>query len=375
MKKKAIVALFILCIGFSVLESETRAESASPQVSAKSFIIIDAVSGRTLCGENFEDKRAMASTTKIMTSIIALEKGNLKSQVKVSPRAASVGGSSFNLSIGERLSLENMLYGLLLPSGNDAAIAIAEHIGSTEENFVHMMNEKAVELGALNTHFANPHGLDNPQHYSTAKDLALITRHALKNEKFREIIGTRTKKIDGGNYNKQVTNTNRLLWESENVHGVKTGYTGNAGKCLVAFANENGLQILSVVLGAHDHFCDSRILLNYALTYYKLTPIIRKNTYCTTVPVQNSFCSEVDLMTTDDVNLALNKDEKLIFELVLPKTIKAPVNKGENIGELQIFINNNLSFSAPLIAANDVQAKRYGVILLDILKFWIKIKI
>lgn len=178
-----------------MLESETRAESASPQVSAKSFIIIDAVSGRTLCGENFEDKRAMASTTKIMTSIIALEKGNLKSQVKVSPRAASVGGSSFNLSIGERLSLENMLYGLLLPSGNDAAIAIAEHIGSTEENFVHMMNEKAVELGALNTHFANPHGLDNPQHYSTAKDLALITRHALKNEKFREIIGTRTKKL------------------------------------------------------------------------------------------------------------------------------------------------------------------------------------
>ena len=372
MTKKVLVVLLSFCLCITVWSFETRAENIELPVSAKAFVLMDPISGRILLEKNSEEKRAMASTTKIMTAIIALERGDLKSQVKVSSKAASVGGSSFHLNSGEVLSLGNMLYGLLLPSGNDAAEAIAEHIGGTEENFVQMMNEKALELGALSTHFKNPHGLDDPKHYTTAKDLALIARYAWNIYKFREIVQTKTKEIKDGNYPRQIFSTNRLLWEFQGADGIKTGYTGNAGKCLVASADKNSFQLISVVLGTHNHFIDSHTLLDYGFNNYKLTPLIRKNKYCTTVSVQRGFIEDVGLVTKDDISLPLIESEIVKFNLVVPKKIIAPVSKGEQIGELQVYIGNDLAYSASLIAMKEVRIKKYNDILYKILRFWME---
>ena len=167
-------------------------------------------------------------------------------------------------------------------------------------------------------------------------------------------------------------NTNRLLWEFEGTNGIKTGYTGNAGKCLVASAGRNNLQLLSIVLGIDNHFSDSFTLLNYGFVNYKLTPIISKNKYCTTVSVQNGCYDKVGLMTKDDINITLKENEIVTFNLIIPKKIKAPVYKGENIGELQVYIKNDLIFSNPLIAMSDVRVKKYNDILYKILRLWMK---
>ena len=176
---KKIIAIFLVIYLFIAISCiSAKAADNALSINAKAFVLMDPISGRILLEKNSQEKMAMASTTKIMTAIVALEKGDLQSQIRVSPRAASIGGSSFYLKPGDVLTLEDMLFGLLLPSGNDAAVAIAEHIAGTEDKFVQMMNQKALELGALNTHFTNPHGLDDPEHYTTAVDLAVISRYA-----------------------------------------------------------------------------------------------------------------------------------------------------------------------------------------------------
>ncbi|MGI5859175.1 MAG: D-alanyl-D-alanine carboxypeptidase family protein [Tepidanaerobacteraceae bacterium] len=373
MTKKVLAFLLSFYFCITPWSFEAKAENIHLPINAKAFVLMDPLSGRVLFEKNSEDKRAMASTTKIMTAIIALEKGNLKSKVKVSSRAASVGGSSFYLNSGEVLSLENMLYGLLLSSGNDAAVAIAEHIGGgTEEKFVQMMNEKALELGALNTHFNNPHGLDDPEHYTTAKDLALIARYAFSIHKFREIVKTKSKEIKEGNYPRYIFSTNRLLWEFEGADGIKTGYTGNAGKCLVASADKEDVQLLSVILGTHNHFADSCTLLDFGFNNYKLTPLISKNKYCTTVKVESGSSDEVDLMTKDDISLALMENEIVKLNLIVPKSIKAPVFKEEQIGELQVYVGRDLACSTSLIAMSNIDIKKYTYILYKFFRVWMK---
>lgn len=372
MTKKLVVAFFIFYLCTVAYCVGAKAENNTLSVRARAFVLMDPISGRFLLEKNSQEKMAMASTTKIMTAIIALENGDLNSQIKVSSKAASIGGSSFHLKSGQTLSLENILYGLLLPSGNDAAVAIAEHIGGTEEKFVQMMNQKAINLGALNTHFTNPHGLDDPEHYTTAKDLAVIAKHAWKHNKFRKIVQTKTKEIKDGNYARQIFNTNRLLWQFDGADGIKTGYTGNAGKCLVATANKNGFRLLSVVLGSPDHFEDSQILLDYGFNNYRLTPIIAKNNCYTTVNVENGVFKKVDLIAKDSVILPVKDNENISFDVIVPKKIKAPVFKGETIGQLQIYIDNDLATSTSLIAASDVRIRKYHDILSKILKFWMK---
>lgn len=372
MPKTTIIFLLTLCLLIGTLSLEVKAENPQLSINADVYVLLDSISGRILLEKNSTEKRAMASTTKIMTAIIALEQGNLQSQVVVSPRAASIGGSSFFLKTGETFSLENILYGLLLPSGNDAAVAIAEYIGGTEENFVKMMNEKAVELGALNTHFKNPHGLDEPGHYTTAKDLALIARYAWNIYKFREIVQTKSKEIKDGNYTRQIFNTNKLLWEFDGANGIKTGYTGKAGKCLVASAFKNDFQLLSIVLGTHSHFGDSFQLLNYGFNNYKQTTLAKKSKNYATIPVQNGTFDEIELGIKSNINLPLSKREKFRLKPVVPKKTKAPINKGQQIGELQVYIDENLVHSAPLFAMKDVEVKNYKYILNKIFQFWIK---
>lgn len=372
MTKKLAVVLFIFCYFATGYSACSKAENETLPLSAKAFVLMDAVSGRILLEKNAQEKMPMASTTKIMTAVIALEKGDSNSRIKVSQKAASMGGSSFYLKSGETMTLENMLYGLLLPSGNDAAVAIAEYIGGTEEKFVQMMNKKALELGALNTHFTNPHGLDDPEHFTTAKDLAVIAKHAWKYNKFREIVQTKTKEIKDGNFARQISSTNRLLWQFDGADGIKTGYTGNAGKCLVATANKKGFRLISVVLGSTDHFQDSQRLLDYGFENYYLKPIVRKNEICTSVTVEKGVIKSVGLIAEDNILLPIKEGEKVNYYLIAPKKISAPVFKGESIGQLQIYIDNSFVESVNLVAAGDVRLRKYYDLVNRIFRFWMK---
>lgn len=372
MTRKKVAVFLIFYLFMTVCCADAKAADNRLSINAKAFVLMDPISGRILLEKNSQDKMAMASTTKIMTAIIALEKGDLRSLIKVSPRAVSIGGSSFYLRPGEVLTLEDMLYGLLLPSGNDAAVAIAEHIGGTEEKFVKMMNQKALELGALDTHFANPHGLDHPEHYTTARDLAIISRYAWKHNKFREIVQTKTKEIKYGDFTRQISSTNRLLWEFNGADGIKTGYTGKAGRCLVATAKNNGFRLISVVLGSQNHFEESKKLLDYGFKNYKLTNIILKNNYFATVDVEKGVFQKVDLVAKDSIILPMKEDENVDFKLIVPEEINAPVSRGEQIGQLQIYVDDELVASTSLIASKDVPLRKYYHILDRILRFWMK---
>ena len=220
----------------------------------------------------------MASTTKIMTAILAIEMGDLADVVTVSPRAAGVEGSSIYLERGEKLTLEDLLYGLMLRSGNDAAVAIAEHIGGTVENFANLMNRKAYQIGARNTHFVNPHGLHDDKHYTTAYDLALISAYAMENPVFRVIVSTKQKKIpwEGRNYSRVLQNKNALLWDYEGANGIKTGYTKISRRCLASAALRFGMQLVCVVLDCQPWFEDSMALLDLVLRIINLIPSFQR---------------------------------------------------------------------------------------------------
>lgn len=370
--KKYFSAFFIFWVIFC-FQNICLAQIEKPYINAKAFVLMDRTSGRILISKNEDMKLPMASTTKIMTAIVALEKGDLNDKVFVSKRATRIGGSKFNIKEGQQITLKNLLYGLLLCSGNDAAIAIAEHIGGNVENFVNMMNIKAYEIGAKNTHFANPHGLDNPEHYTTAKDLALITKYALENPVFCEIVGTIEIEIVDGDFKKKINNTNRLLRILDYVNGVKTGYTGKAGKCLVASAKLDNLNIISVVLNSQDHFAETIKLLNYGIKNYHPLELLKDNNVYTNIRVKNGIFDSVDLIPANKIVALIRKDENVEIKSQLPQEITAPVKKDEEIGTLQIFIDGKLLCNVKLKAAFDVRKKNmfdvFKLLLTELTRF------
>ncbi|KXG75291.1 D-alanyl-D-alanine carboxypeptidase DacB [Fervidicola ferrireducens] len=372
-KKNALVS-FLIYASFIIFNLSragvVQAEETSLHLNARAYLLLDATTGRVLIEKNSQLRLPMASTTKIMTAILALERGDLSSKVTVSRRAASVGGSSFHLMVGETMSLENMLYGLLLPSGNDAAIAIAEHIGGDVETFVEMMNRKAREIGAENTSFKNPHGLDEPGHYTTARDLALITRYALNIPKFREIVGTKDIVITEGKYTRHIYNTNRLLRISETIDGVKTGYTGKAGRCLVATAQKNGFRLISVVLGAQDHFSTSLKLLNYGFENYELKKLVSKDSVYAAVPVRGGIVKKAVVVAGEDIALPLRKKEKIRMNISVFPFTEAPVYKNQVLGEIQIYIDSTFICSAPLVSIYDIRKKSLFDNFYKMIKIW-----
>lgn len=369
---KQYFSILILIIILVTFQSMARADDFD--INAKAYILMDFKSGRIFKEKNSDEKRAMASTTKIMTAIIALENGELSSKVKVSNKAASVTGSSFGLKGGEEISLENMLYGLLLCSGNDAAVAIAEHIGGSVENFVILMNAKAIEIGALNTHYNNPHGLDEPNHFSTAKDLAQIACYALKIPQFKKIVSTREKTIKDGNFHKTIYNTNKLLWSFLGVNGIKTGYTGKAGKCLVSSLVKNKHHFIAVILGANDHFYTSEMLLNYGLNNYDYIKIINKQKSYVTLSIKRGIEDRINLVSTSDVSIPVSKSEFVTLKPLVPSVVRAPVLKNEILGELQIFIDDKYLASVPLQASDNIRSLTILDFFYDTLRYWFELK-
>lgn len=317
--------------------------SSSPDINSRAAVIIEKSTGAILFGKNENDKRKMASTTKIMTAIVVLESvENLSEIVTVSKKAASIGGSRLGLSANAKITVNDLLYGLLLCSGNDAAIALAEFIGGSVEDFANLMNKKASELGLLNTHFVTPHGLDNDEHYTTAYELALLTKYALENETFIKIVSTKRCSISINGISKNINNTNELLGYLEGVYGVKTGFTNGANRCLVTSCKRGELDIICVVLGADTkkfRTQDSIKLIEYAFSNFEIVDI--------ETIVKEEFLKWVSESSS---RFLVNKGLSNFIEPYLGtlQYSKYPINKSQ-IKDVGVEINCTYYFDAPLL--------------------------
>jgi len=359
LKRFGVVLLIAFMLVNIFLVPAAFAQDMAP--NARAAVVLDVASGRILYGKNMDEKLPMASTTKIMTAITAIEKGNIDDTVIASFRAQNTGGSSIYLQAGERLSLEDLLYGLMLRSGNDAAVAIAEHVGGNIEQFAQIMNQKAVEIGAFNSNFVNSHGLDNKDHYTTVQDLGLIASYALRNKIFSRIVSTKQKKIPwwGRSYCRVLKNKNKLLWQLEGGDGVKTGYTKMAGRCLVASATRDGWQLVSVVLNCGPMWQESKKLLEYGFGTYQPVKYYEKGQFVKTVAVSNGKKERVRIVTDRLLMVPLTGEEK---ERVQVKEewvdfLEAPVREGQKAGEVRIELDGKTLMKANLVAQEDIRDK------------------
>ncbi len=344
----------------SIVEFSIASEYNAPPVNGKSGILLESESGRILYSNNEHQRLPIASTTKIMTALLALEHGNLDEKVKVDKKSIGIEGSSIYLGYDEEISLKDLVYGLMLRSGNDSAVAIAIHVGGSVENFIEMMNEKAKEIGANNTNFTNPHGLHNDNHYSTAYDLALITREAMKNDEFKKICKTKLW-VAERDINKYFYNKNKTLWQYEGGDGVKIGYTTKAGRCLVSSATKNGMQLISVVLDDYSWFNDCYKLFDYGFENYKPMVFYDKEQFIKNINVPNGKIEKLPVITENSLVLPLTEDEldevKIIIDL--PDNIKAPIKKGTAIGKIKVFKDGELMTSENLLAKKNIYEKGF----------------
>lgn len=346
--------------------------SEEPKIYSKSAIVLDRDTKSILYEKNINEKRPMASTTKIMTCIIILENKNLSDTVTISQKAASTGGSRLGLSKNDKITVKDLLYGLMLRSGNDAAVALAEYMSGSIENFAILMNEKACSLGLTNTHFVTPHGLDNDEHYTTAYELALLTNYALNNSTFAKIVNTKNCTININGYAKSIYNTNELLGNLNGVNGVKTGFTGNAGRCLVTSCDRNNFNIITVVLGADTkkiRTSDSINLIEY--TYNNFKKINVKNM------IEKNFKNWIDfnldkiVVNKSSVPLRLKLGDCNNYSIVIKKSdecsiytdihsvssLEAPILQDTKIGVLEVKDNNNTCLSIDILVSNTVYRK------------------
>lgn len=353
-----------------------RAEGVD--VTAPSAIVLEASTGRVLYEKDAHKKMPMASTTKVMTAVVALEYGNLNDVVTVSKNASGVEGSSIWLSVGEKMTLSDMLYGLMLASGNDAAVAIAEHVGGSLDGFVELMNKKAQEIGAYDTHFANPNGLPADGHYTTAYDLALICAHAMQNEQFCEVVKTQYKTLpwEGHEWDRVVKNKNKILWNYEGGNGIKTGYTKEAGRCLTAAAQRDGMQLVSVVLCAPDMFSDCMALMDYGFENYKNRVIMETGELIGDVAVEDGMEESFSVYTDKDIMYPLTdaEYEQIKRSVHLEEKVKAPVNKGQLVGTIDLCLGENKLYSVELKSAYQIGENSYEFNLNRLLKFWMNMR-
>jgi D-alanyl-D-alanine carboxypeptidase (penicillin-binding protein 5/6) len=364
----------ILVAALLLLYTNTGALAAPPESTAKAAILIDGASGRVLYEKNIHQKLPMASTTKIMTAITALEYGRLDDIVTIAPEASGIEGSSIWLSPGERHTLEDLLYGLMLRSGNDAAAAIALHVGGSIEGFADMMNNLAWKIGARNSNFTNPHGLHDDNHYTTAYDLALITAYGLKNTDLEAIVSTKYRTIpwEGHEWDRAMKNKNKLLWNFEGANGVKTGYTKKAGRCFVGSAKRDDLQLIAVVLNCGPMFEESAALMKFGFENYKNCVIYRKDELIGTIPVVKGKQDSVPLITEKGYTIALKEEErkKIREEILLPESLPAPVTAGEPVGSIKIYFENYLMEEIPMLTGQNVDKQNIWDFFRKMVNLW-----
>ena len=326
MKQKTGVVFLAALMLFSIFPCRVNAVGTS----ASAAILMDSDSGRVLYEQNADRQMLIASTTKILTALVAIREGNLGDTVTVSPAAAATEGSAMYLKAGEKIGLETLLYGLLLCSGNDAAVAISQHVGGSVESFVAMMNATAAELRMEHSSFANPNGLDHEDHYSTALDMALLARAALENETLMRIASTRSVTIGG----RTMTNHNKLLSWQEGCLGLKTGYTRAAGRTLVTCAEKNGQRLIAVTLQDGNDWADHQTLYEYGFSAYPACRGAVVGEHLTEAAVTGGMQETVPLVAADSFSWPLAEGERLEKRIELDRELTAPLSAGKPVGEV-----------------------------------------
>ena len=371
--------ILMYSIVFTIILLNINKVEAQPSILSKTAVLIDTESGTILANKDANKKMYPASLTKIMTAIIAIEMGNLTDVITVDDDTPyEIDGSHVALKPGEILTLKDLLYALMLPSANDAASAIAKHYGKNTESFVKLMNDKAKELGAYNTNFVNPHGLHDDNHYTTAYDLALITKYAMQNEIFRNIVSTQKYEIKPTNKepeSRPFTNLNKMLycgssnqiyvdgmWISplyENTTGVKTGYTPEAGYTLVASAKKNNTELIAVVLNgvSLEMYQDAHNLFNYGFESYQSSTLAYKNTFIQNLTIKNGDNKEISLITENDFTALIEKNSiSNVQSKVILNDITLPLNKNDVVGKIEYSLDGKILGSVNLITPTTVNS-------------------
>ena len=351
---------FVLLIFVAVLFPVSAFAAPGPlNLSAKSAILIVASTGEVLYEKNAQAQQYPASTTKMMTIITALEDGNLNDMVTTSANAANTEGSSMYLRAAERLRLLDMLYGVALVSGNDAAVAVAEHLDGSVDRFAKRMTAKAHAIGAVRTNFRNPSGLPDPKHYSTAYDLARIAAYGYKNPRFAEIVGATYKKIVTSQKQETYYNENKLLNLYDGANGVKTGYTDAAGLCLVSAAKRGNTQLIAVVLDADFMWQDSMALLNYGFNHLGEKTVVKAGTVVDTVRIRYGQSGVAQAVIRDDIVVPVSRSSRDALQIIVDvaKNIYAPVAAGQSVGVVKVLYHNREVAASELILTESIEQK------------------
>ena len=343
----AIVLLAVPAIG---------AQAAKPTVSAKSAVLIDGLSGQILYDYNAHEQRAMASTTKIMTTLLAVESGRMEEELVTTREMVMVEGSSMGLKVGDTVSLETLCYGMLMASGNDAANTTALYLGGTQQGFARMMNQRAKDIGMTSTNFVTPSGLDDDQHYSTAYDMALLGRAAMQNPLFATMVSRKSVRVSFGNppYERTLTGHNKLLNMYEHACGIKTGFTKKAGRCLVTAAKKDGALLIAVTLSAPDDWNDHIKLYEYGFSQMERVPLTY-NTKDLRVPVTGGQVPETKVLCNQiTVCLPKSRAGEITAQVQLEHFLYAPVAFGQPVGKVIYTLDGAQIGSSLLIASGDV---------------------
>ena len=378
MKKTNKVLIAIIIIFIVVLQNYKVYADDELSVNAKAGIIVETNTGKTIFEKNSAEQNYPASVTKILTAILVIENCNLNDEVTASDTAISNIPSGYviaPISVGEKMSVEDLLYALMLKSANDAAYVLAEHVGGSIDGFSEMMNNKAKEIGCKNSHFVNPNGIHNKDHYTTAYDMYLISNYAMKNETFAKIVSTYEYTLPVTNkYNKRdrvMKNTNEFInpkssYYNEAVNGIKTGTTIQAGNCLITSVSKDGLNFINVVLGAetaNSKFSETKKMINYSFDNYTLTKMHEKNDVIKTLEVEKATeeTKNLDILISDEITVMNNKKitaDEIKPEIIINEQIIAPITKGQELGTIKYKVED-IEYSAKLLAANDVQKRTY----------------
>ena len=337
-----LTLLFLPVLSGDRVCADAQGEEGLPtlNVSAKAAILMDAQSGRVLFEHNADTRYPMASTTKIMTALIAVEHCGMDETVTAGKNASGVEGTSIYLSVGEQLPMEQMLQGLMLRSGNDAAVAIAEHIAGDVEQFAFLMNERARMLGA-DAHFVTPNGLDAQGHGASARAMALIAREAMKHPTFRELVSTQEAVIPwvDNEYNRVLRNKNRLLSEYEGATGIKTGFTSKAGRCLVFSAQRNGMELIGVVMSCPNWFDEAERMLDWGFGNFSVQAVVQAGETVGEAKLLKGMQESVRLCAGDALAYPMTEADEWQVECYIAQTLQAPVSQGDIAGYLILRVN------------------------------------
>ncbi len=345
------LCIFLLCFSVCAID-----------ISAKGAILIEAQSGDVAFEKNADLCLPMASTTKIMTALVVLENCALDKVVTIEPHMTGIEGSSIYLSVGEQLTVRELLYALMLESANDAATALAYTVGGSIEEFADMMNKKALSLGLEHTRFENPHGLDSDEHYTTARELGIIATNAMKNEEFVNIVSTRkiTIPLNNGEGTRVLINHNKLLRTYDGTVGIKTGYTKKCGRCLVSSAVRDGVMMVCVTLNAPNDWNDHQKLLDYGFSQYVNLNLANEGEYVLDLSVVNGQKSSFIAKNSQSFSTTLKRnkvDISAVFES--NRLICAPINVGDTVGKIVFYNSGNKIGEVPVVAKEPVKAKEY----------------